>query len=102
MTGSPARVSARPGGRFTAWSGYISGKNLKLVPGKRIVQAWRTTEFAATDPDSQIDIELEPTPHGTRLALHHTNIPAGQSDYRSGWNECYFAPMKEYFTALKQ
>ncbi len=101
MTASPARVSEKLGGKFAAWDGYISGKNLKLVPGKRIVQAWRTTEFADTDPDSQIDIELEATSRGARLTLRHTNIPAGQSDYRSGWVECYFSPMKQYFRSRK-
>jgi activator of HSP90 ATPase len=61
------------------------------------VQAWRTTEFGATDPDSQIDIKLEATPRGTHLTLHHTNIPAGQPEYRSDWVGCYFSPLKDYF-----
>jgi activator of HSP90 ATPase len=99
MTGSPARVSSRPGGKFSAWDGYISGKNLKLDPGRRIVQAWRTTEFALADPDSQIDIQFAKAPGGAKLTLHHTNIPANQSDYRSGWRECYFEPMTAYFNA---
>jgi activator of HSP90 ATPase len=102
MTGSPARVSANVGGKFFAWDGYISGTNLELTPHRRIVQAWRTTEFAATDPDSQIDITLEKAPGGTKLTLRHTGIPAGQSDYKSGWTECYFDPMKQYFTAAKK
>jgi activator of HSP90 ATPase len=76
-----------------------SGKNLKLKFGRQIVQAWRTTEFAAADPDSQIEVLLEKAPRGTKLTLHHTNIPGGQSDYRSGWRECYFEPMKKYFKA---
>ena len=97
MTGSPARISAKPGGKFSAWDSYISGKNLKLAPNRRIVQAWRTTEFNAADPDSQIDVSLEEAPGGARLTLRHTNIPAGQSDYKSGWKECYFDRMKEYF-----
>jgi activator of HSP90 ATPase len=99
MTESGAKVSARVGGAFTAWDGYISGKNLKLNPGKQIVQSWRTTEFAASDPDSRIEVRLEKVPRGTRLTLRHTNIPGGQSDYRSGWRECYFEPMKKYFKA---
>jgi activator of HSP90 ATPase len=99
MTQSGAKVSARVGSAFTAWDGYISGRNLKLKPGKQIVQAWRTTEFSAADPDSQIEVLLEKSPGGTRLTLHHTNIPAGQSDYKSGWRECYFEPMKKYFKA---
>ena len=59
MTEAGAKVSARVGGAFTAWDGYISGKNLKLKFGRQIVQAWRTTEFAAADPDSQIEVLLE-------------------------------------------
>lgn len=96
MTGSPAKVSARPSGAFTAWDGYIKGKNLKLVPGRRIVQQWRSTDFA-DDDDSQIDVTFEATRGGTKLTLHHTNLPANQPDYRSGWRDCYFEPMKEYF-----
>jgi uncharacterized protein YndB with AHSA1/START domain len=97
MTGSVAKASARVGGTFTAWDGYIAGRNLKLVPGRRIVQSWRTTEFASADPDSQIEVLLEKAPGGTKLTLRHTNIPGGQYDYRSGWRECYFEPMKKYF-----
>jgi len=102
ITGSPAKASARPNGAFTAWDGYIKGKNLKLKPGKLIVQSWRTTEFAAADEDSAIDITLEPVPGGTKITLRHTNIPGGQSDYRSGWHDCYFNPMKQYFSAAKK
>jgi len=99
MTDAGAKVSARVGGAFTAWDGYISGKNLKLNPEKQIVQSWRTTEFAVSDPDSKIEVLLEKTPGATKLTIHHTNIPSGQSDYKSGWRECYFEPMKNYFKA---
>jgi hypothetical protein len=35
VTGSSAKVNARIGRKFTAWDGYITGKNLKLVQGKK-------------------------------------------------------------------
>jgi uncharacterized protein YndB with AHSA1/START domain len=98
MTGSPAKVEPRVGGKFTAWDGYITGKTLELKPYSRIVQAWRTSEFADTDPDSQIEIVLAAAGKGTKLTLRHSNIPEGQADsYESGWEESYFAPMREYF-----
>lgn len=98
MTGSPAKVQARIGGRFAAWDGYITGKTLDLQPPSRIVQAWRTGEFAASDPDSRVEIALESIQGGTRLTLTHSEIPAGQAEsYESGWEEWYFAPMREYF-----
>ena len=36
FTGSKAASDARVGGKFTAWDGYISGKNLELEKGKRM------------------------------------------------------------------
>ena len=70
----------------------------KLKPYSRIVQAWRTGEFAESDPDSRLEIRLEAVGEGTRLTLEHSNIPSGQAEsYKAGWEEWYFAPMREYF-----
>jgi activator of HSP90 ATPase len=98
FTGSAATASNRKGGNFTAWEGYISGKNLELLPYERIVQAWRTTEFSERDPDSKLEIILEEHKDGTKVTLKHTNIPKGQGKgYKKGWLDFYFKPMKEYF-----
>lgn len=97
MTGAKAKVSAKVGGTFQAWDGYISGKNLKLEPGKRIVQSWRTVEFDDSEEDSQIEITFEPAKKGTKLTLRHTNLPAHGEQYRQGWVDSYFDPMKSYF-----
>ena len=40
FSGANARVRPKVGTTFMAWGGYIHGKNLKLVPGKTIVQSW--------------------------------------------------------------
>ena len=98
MTGAPATGEAREGAPFTAWDGYISGTNLELRPGERIVQAWRTTEFPEGAPDSRVEITLTATATGTQLRLAHSELPEGQADnYKQGWKEYYFAPMKEHF-----
>ena len=100
MTESPATVSARKGGKFTAWDGYISGKTLEIKPGKRIVQAWRSTDFAEDAPDSRLEVILEATKGGTKVTLKHSAIPPGQTaGYRQGWKDFYFEPMKRYFTS---
>jgi activator of HSP90 ATPase len=100
MTDSSAKVTARVGGAFSAWDGYISGKTLKLEPGSRIVQSWRTTEFGEKDPDSHLEVLLEKAKGGTKVTLVHTNIPAGHgAEYRKGWIDFYFKPMKEYFAS---
>ena len=98
MTGSAAKVNGKIGGKFTAWDGYIFGSTLALEPDSRIVQAWRTSEFADDDPDSLVELSLKETKDGTKLTLTHTQIPTGQEDsYRQGWEDFYFKPMKAYF-----
>ena len=37
FTGAKAKIDPKIGGKFTAWDGYIFGKNLELVKGKKIV-----------------------------------------------------------------
>jgi activator of HSP90 ATPase len=98
MTGSTAKVTGRVGSQFSAWDGYISGKTLELAPPARILQSWRTTEFANNEPDSLLEVLLAGTKTGTRVTLNHTNIPAGHGpEYKKGWIDFYFTPMKEYF-----
>jgi len=97
MTGGEASGTAEVGASFTAWGGYISGENLELVPESKIVQSWRTAEFADEDEDSQIEIALTPTDEGCELTLAHSNIPDNQPDYNQGWDDHYFTPMKAYF-----
>jgi activator of HSP90 ATPase len=98
MTGGAATASPGEGAVFTAWDNYISGRNLTLEPGRRIVQSWRTTRFTAEHGDSQIEVLLEPVAGGTRLTLHHTNVPDGHTGYQDGgWQDHYFEPMKRWF-----
>jgi activator of HSP90 ATPase len=99
--GQAARITAQEGADFTAWDGYITGRNLRLEPDRLIVQSWRTTQFTQTDPDSQIEILLEAVAGGTRITLHHTNVPDGHLGYRDGgWQEHYFETMKEHFGGI--
>ena len=102
MTSGKAVTSAEVGAAFTAWDGYITGTNLELAPGMRIVQSWRTTEFAKADPDSKITVSLKPVKGGTKLTMLHTKVPNGHTGYRSGWSQSYFEPMKAYFGKAKR
>lgn len=102
VTGSSARVTARVGSRFSAWDGYITGKTLELSPPSRILQSWRTTDFTKEEPDSLLEVLLLAAKDGTRVTLNHTNIPAGHGpEYRKGWADFYFKPMKEYYARSK-
>jgi len=63
---------------------YITGKNISLTPYSEIIQSWRTSEFADSDPDSKLTILLKNTDSGCELTLIHEMIPEGQSDYKKG------------------
>ncbi|MCH7663032.1 MAG: SRPBCC domain-containing protein [Chloroflexi bacterium] len=98
FTGSNAEIDASVGGKFTAWDGYIDGETLELEPGKRIVQSWRTSEFAANVPASRIEVLFTDTDGGSKLTLIHSSLQPGDGEkYEQGWEESYFSPMRAYF-----
>lgn len=98
MIGGEATGEPIVGSVFTAWDGYIWGKNLELESDKRILQTWRTTEFSDSDDDSMLEVLLEDIGDTCQLTLKHWNIPEGQGkSYFTGWDEHYFEPMREYF-----
>jgi activator of HSP90 ATPase len=99
ITGSPAKITPKVGGKFMAWDGYISGEIMELVPNRRIVQTWRTTEFKKDDPDSIVEIDLEERAGRTKLTLAQKNLPRGtKEEYKNGWRDYYIKPMKDYFS----
>ncbi len=102
MTLTECNIDPTVGGAYEAGDGYISGRTIALERPRRIVQTWRTVEFAETDRDSEIEVLLEPVPEGTKLTLRHRGVPDGQTDYENGgWQDNYWAPMNEYFAARR-
>lgn len=98
FTGSKATGTGRVGGKFTAWDGYITGKTLELKNGKKIVQAWRTTEFPDEYPDSKLELNFRAKKGGTEIVMVHSKVPAPQTaEYREGWVSSYWDPLREYF-----
>lgn len=100
MTGAKAEGTSKVGGKFLAWDGYITARTLDLHPNWRIVQAWRTPDFADGDPDSRLAVEVNAIPGGTRVIIDQTRITSGVENYEKGWEEYYFKPMRAYFGAL--
>ncbi len=99
FTGAAAKVAAKKGGAFEAWDGYIRGKNLELVPGEKIVQSWRASDFPPEYPDSTLEIDLTPESGGTKLRLRHTQLPEKRVEfYHSGWHDHYWQPLRAWLT----
>jgi uncharacterized protein YndB with AHSA1/START domain len=99
MTGGKASMSDRIGAEVSAWDGYISGRNLALIPRERIVQSWRTSEFSDEHEDSVVTVVLEQVGDDTLLTLEHSNVPDELRSYEGGgWQSNYFEPMVAYFS----
>jgi activator of HSP90 ATPase len=98
FTGSKATCDPKVGGKFTAWDGYISGKNLQLEPAKKILQEWQTTDWPEGQPPSTLELTLKKTGTGTQIIMKHSGVPADQAaDTAQGWIDWYWEPLKKYF-----
>lgn len=97
LIGSTARISPKVGGKFTAYDGWIQGKNLALVPGKKIVQLWRGDDWEK-GAWSKLAITLSKTKTGTKLLMVHAGVPAEfAADIAKGWKDYYWEPLKKMF-----
>jgi activator of HSP90 ATPase len=96
--GADAKISRKVGGKFRMYGGDVDGKNVELVPDKKIVQTWRYSDWPEGHY-STITYSLEPTANGTRLTFTQTDIPDDKyEDIKQGWIDYYWTPMKDYFT----
>jgi len=94
--GAPARISREPGGDFSLFAGYISGRQLEFVPEERLVQAWRT---ASWNPGlySIVEFQFADQGSGTRLILDQRGFPEEEAEHLAqGWHMNYWAPLEKY------
>ena len=98
FTGAKATCERFVGGKFSAWNGYITGKNVKLESAQRIVQEWQTTEWPEGYGPSLLEVTFQPKGSGTEIHLTQSNVPATQAKfYKKGWAEFYWKPLRKYF-----
>jgi uncharacterized protein YndB with AHSA1/START domain len=94
MTGGRAAdISSQVGGEVSLFGGDIRARNVELVPGKRVVQAWRSQAW----PEgvySIVRFELVPQGNGTKLSFDQAGHPAdAQKMLEGGWAKMYWEPM---------
>ncbi|HEY0701980.1 MAG TPA: SRPBCC domain-containing protein [Candidatus Acidoferrales bacterium] len=77
LNGNPAKISTEPGGAFSLFGGYVTGRQIELVPGKRIVQAWRPASWPA-GWFSIAHFELVADAAGTKIIFDHVGFPAAR------------------------
>jgi len=89
----PTQIAREVGGTFTLFGGHIVGRHVELVPGERIVQAWRVATWEA-GVYSIARFQLAEEGVGTKLTFAHTGFPNGQGEHlASGWRGNYWEPL---------
>jgi activator of HSP90 ATPase len=99
ITGGKVVISARRGSKFSAFGGLLWGRTLYTVPGRLIVQAWRSASFHQQDVDSTLILRFIPLGTKARVELTHVNVP--RHDHRgvtNGWKKYYWRPWRKYLT----
>ena len=92
-SGYPADMKAEKDYVFSLWEGDITGVNLEVIPGRRLVQEWF---FGEQQEQSIVRIDLKKEEGKTLLELKHTHIPEEVfEEITEGWREYYLGSMKE-------
>ncbi len=96
LTSAPAEIGREPGAAFSCFGGMIVGRHLELVPGQRIVQAWRAGNWDA-GVYSIARFELQAQSAETRLIFDHTGFPEKQGEHlAAGWQKMYWDNLQNY------
>ena len=96
--GMATEISREPGGKFSLFGGVITGRHIELVPGERIVQAWRSG-WAAGDY-SIARFVLKEQGADTRIIFDHTGFPKGTAEHlATGWKAHYWDGLAKYFAS---
>jgi activator of HSP90 ATPase len=89
----PTEISREAGGAFSLFGGYVTGRQIELVPDERIVQAWRSGSWGA-GVYSIARFELKDEGSGTKIIFDHRGFPDGTTKHLvTGWYGNYWEPL---------
>jgi activator of HSP90 ATPase len=97
ITGQPVTIGRKPGAKFSAFGGALSGTMIATVPNRLIVQRWRSTMFAPADPDSTLILSFTPlSANATRIDLVHVDVSdVDVEGVTKGWPKYYWKPWRK-------
>ena len=97
VTGQPGKGGGAAGAYFALFNDWLEGRQIDLVPGERISQAWRFTDW---DPGvySIVRFTLASDADGTRLTVDQDGVPENVHEHvRTNWPAFYFEPFIKHF-----
>lgn len=97
VTGAPADIENVNGGAFSCFGGQVTGRQIELVPNKRIVQAWRVGPWDE-GVYSIVKFDISASGDSTTVDLAHAGFPdGGEAHLDAGWHKMYWDPLTAYF-----
>jgi activator of HSP90 ATPase len=92
----PAVINRELGSAFRLFGGYITGRQIELVPNQRLVQAWRAGSWPV-GVYSIARFELLPDGTGTKIVFDHTGFPQGDAEHlAAGWKSHYWEALEKF------
>jgi activator of HSP90 ATPase len=89
----PTAIDAAPGGAFSLFGGYVSGRQIELAPDQLIVQAWRAGSWGA-GLYSIVRFALVENGGGSKIIFDHVGFPNDQAEHlAAGWQANYWMPL---------
>jgi len=94
-SGYPAVMNTEPGSEFSLWDGDITGRNIELIPGSKIVQEWY---FGDQAEKSVVTITIIADKGDSKVTVEHNNIPDEDfNEIAEGWREYYIGAINNFF-----
>lgn len=96
LTGMEASMDTREGGKFMAWNNKCHGVIMRLIPDKRIVQAWTHNDFE-DGMYSTVIFDISETEHGCSVSFNHIGVPENASGWLTeSWKRDFWIPLSEH------
>jgi activator of HSP90 ATPase len=98
FTKDTAEIQRQPGGAFKLFGGRVEGRNIELTPNRRIVQAWRASDWKAGFY-TVIRFDLAARGTGAHLTFDQAGFiedPAEWKGLDEGWPKMYWDPLHKY------
>jgi uncharacterized protein YndB with AHSA1/START domain len=102
--GGPARVQAKPNGRYSLWDGEMFGIVREAEFPTKFVHTLREASWVDGILDSLVTWTLKDHPRGTELTLRHSGLPDRKTRdiHEDGWGEYFLGPLKAYLERNKR
>jgi activator of HSP90 ATPase len=99
LAGMKGVPGSRDGEEFSAFDGNVTGRQIELIPGTRIVQAWRFPRWEE-GVFSLVRFTLTAVDGATQLVIDQHGEPDDWHDHvDANWPTFYIKPLTEHFSA---